>query len=166
MAGILRHSTRHGGRLTAARPARPDARPVRHDALNWSTALSLRNRPLPACSVRPARLVLDWSGPLLHGVFYKAVYRPAILRANRLAGRAVLAPAQTFHALRHSYASLCDAAGIPTVKVSRFIGHSKPSTTETIYMHLFADDHADEIAALGGLASPDRGATYVVRLRR
>ncbi|RAU93500.1 site-specific integrase [Mycobacterium colombiense] len=113
-----------------------------------------------------ARLVLDWSTPLLHGAFYKAVYRPAVLRANRHAGRAVIPPALTFHALRHSYASLCVAAGIPTHKVSRFMGHSKPSTTETIYMHLFADDYADEMAALGGLARPHLGATNVVRLRR
>ena len=31
------------------------------------------------------RLVLDWTQPLRHATFYKAVYRPAVLRANRLA---------------------------------------------------------------------------------
>lgn len=36
--------------------------------------------------------------PLRHGVFYKAVYRPAVLRANRLAGYAALLPALGFHA--------------------------------------------------------------------
>jgi hypothetical protein len=30
------------------------------------------------------RLVFDWSEPLRHGAWYKAVYRPAVLRANRL----------------------------------------------------------------------------------
>jgi integrase len=30
------------------------------------------------------RLVLDWTAPLNHAAFYKAVYRPAVLRANRL----------------------------------------------------------------------------------
>ncbi|WP_231965612.1 MULTISPECIES: tyrosine-type recombinase/integrase [unclassified Mycobacterium] len=47
----------------------------------------------------------------------------------------MLPPALGFHALRHTYASLCVAAGIPTVKVSRFMGHAKPSTTG---IHLYA----------------------------
>lgn len=112
-----------------------------------------------------ARLVLDWDSPLRHGVFYKAVYRPAVLRANRHAGYAAIPPALAFHALRHTYASLCVAAGIPTVKVSRFMGHAKPSTTESIYMHLFADDHADTMAALGAMAARERQASNVIRLR-
>jgi integrase len=33
------------------------------------------------------RLVLDWAKPLRHATFYKAVYRPAVLRANRLTPR-------------------------------------------------------------------------------
>lgn len=115
-----------------------------------------------------ARLVLDWGGPLRHGVLYKAVYRPAVLRANLHAGYAALPPALGFHALRHTYASLCVAAGIPTVKVSRFMGHAKPSTTESIYMHLFAEDHADEMDALGAMApaKPAAAANNVVPLHR
>jgi hypothetical protein len=31
-----------------------------------------------------ARLVLDWVEPLRHGTFYKAVFQPTVLRANRL----------------------------------------------------------------------------------
>jgi integrase len=125
------------------------------------TGVKAPAKPLPA-PARPAaalarltvteaqaRLVLDWGEPLRHGVFYKAVYRPAVMRTNRLAGHAVLPPALSYHALRHTYASLCVAAGIPTRKVSRYMGHSKPSTTEGIYMHLLTDDHADEMAALG-----------------
>jgi hypothetical protein len=46
------------------------------------------------------------------------------------------------------------------------MGHSKPSTTETIYMHLFADDYADEMAALGALAAMPRPKdSNVIRLR-
>ena len=33
-----------------------------------------------------ARLILDWTQPL-HPTFYKAVYRPVVLRANRLTPR-------------------------------------------------------------------------------
>jgi integrase len=35
----------------------------------------------------------------------------------------------TFRALRHTYASLCAAAGIPLLQISRFMGHSKVTTT-------------------------------------
>lgn len=45
------------------------------------------------------------------------------------------------------------------------MGHSKPSTTETIYARLLADDHADAMAALGSMGTePDYGPN-VVKLR-
>lgn len=132
-----------------------------------------------------ARLVLDWATPLRHATFYKAVYRTAVLRANRLAainaaeGLATLQgpataglrppalpPALKFHALRHTYASLCVAAGIPAFDISRFMGHSKPTTTLSIYAHLFEDDHAGNMAALGAIAAPQPSYTgNVVALR-
>jgi hypothetical protein len=95
------------------------------------------------------RLVLDWSAPIRHQTFYKAVFRPSVLRANRLGGDGnVLPPALKFHALRHTYASLCVAAGIPPLQLSRFMGHAKVTTTLSIYTHLFDDDHAETMAAL------------------
>jgi hypothetical protein len=36
-----------------------------------------------------APLMLDWSEQLRHGAWYKAMYRPAALRANRLTPNAV-----------------------------------------------------------------------------
>jgi integrase len=94
------------------------------------------------------RVVLDWSAPIRHQTFYKAVFRPAVARANYLAGNNVLPPTLKFHALRHTYASLCVAAGIPPLQISRFMGHAKITTTLSIYTHLFDDDHADMMAAL------------------
>jgi len=47
------------------------------------------------------RLVLNWSEPLQHGAWYKGVYRPAVLRANRLTPAAALSPELKFHSLRH-----------------------------------------------------------------
>lgn len=47
------------------------------------------------------RLVLDWYAPNRHATFYKAVFRPAVLRANRLTPTAALPPQLKFHALRH-----------------------------------------------------------------
>ncbi|WP_335582830.1 tyrosine-type recombinase/integrase [Mycobacterium adipatum] len=62
------------------------------------------------------------------------MFRPAVARANRLGGsNPVLPPALKFHALRHTYASLCVVAGIPPLQLSRFMGHAKVTTTLSIY---------------------------------
>lgn len=128
---------------------------------------------LAALSVAEAtdRLVLDWSQPLRHQTFYKAVFRPAVLRANRLAHLAgyqgdVLPTKFKFHGLRHTYASLCAAAGIDVADVSRNLGHSKVTTTLDIYTHLFrTDDSASAaMAKLAALATLTR--TNVVPLRQ
>jgi integrase len=105
------------------------------------------------------RLVLDWATPYRHATFYKAVFRPAVVRAIRAATvsgekAAALPTGLTWHALRHTYASLCVAAGLSALEVSRFMGHSKPTTTLAIYTHLFnTDDHADAMAALGAMVA-------------
>jgi integrase len=75
------------------------------------------------------RLVLDWDSPLRHPTFYKAIYRPAVLRTNREAGATVLSPELKFHALRHTYTSLCVAAGIKPAKLSGRMGHANVRTT-------------------------------------
>ena len=79
------------------------------------------------------RLVLDWTTPLRHATFYKAIYRPAVLRANRLRPTAKLSPAQSFHSLRHTYASLCLAAGIRPIDIAELMGHrtSRPRSPST-----------------------------------
>ena len=100
--------------------------------------------------------MLDWTTPLSHAAFYKAVYRSAVLRANRITPTAALPPQLKFHALRHTYASLCIAAGRPPLEIARFMGHAKVTTTLGVYAHLFnTDDHADAMAALGAM---DRAA--------
>ncbi|MGW4479402.1 site-specific integrase [Rhodococcus triatomae] len=112
-----------------------------------------------------ARLTLDWDSPPRHPSFYKSVYRPAVLRANRLTPSAGLPPGLKFHALRHTYASLCVAASIPPLAIARFMGHSKVTTTLSVYAHLFEDDHADAMAALGAMDSTPARASNVIRLR-
>ncbi len=108
--------------------------------------------------------MLDWSEPLRHAAFYDAVYRRAVLRAMRHNPRAGLSAALKFHSLRHTYASLCVAAGIPPLEISRFMGHNKLTTTLGIYAHLFEDDHTDAMAALGAMTGPKPIATNVIRL--
>ena len=51
----------------------------------------------------------------------------------------------TFHALRHTQASLLHAAGVPLAVVSKRLGHSKITTTLGLYTHIFAS--ADDEAA-------------------
>jgi integrase len=117
-----------------------------------------------------ARLVLDWTEPLRHPTFYKAVYRPAVLRANRAAtatgDKTAALPADLrFHALRHTYASLCAAVGLPVREVAKFMGHANTTTTEHIYTHLFdTDDHSDAMAALDALDQPTIHGDNVVPL--
>lgn len=138
----------------------PDGKPTSRDrravVLRQATALA-------ELSVAEAedRLLLDWSEPLRHGGWYKAVYRPAVLRANRLTPSAGLSPELKFHSLRHTYASLCVAAGIPAFDISRFMGHAKPTTTLGIYAHLFEDNHVDAMAALGALGNRIRAENVI-----
>jgi len=122
-----------------------------------------------ALSVQEAcdQLTLDWSAMLRHGSFYRYVYRPAVLRANRLTQSAGLPPTLRFHALRHTYASLCVAAGLPALAIAKFMGHSKVTTTLTVYAHLFEDDHSDAMAALGAMGTPTHAdSDNVVPIRR
>jgi len=79
---------------------------------------------------------------------------------------AVLPPELRFHALRHTYVSLCVAAGIPVLAIARYAGHSKATTTMTVYAHLFEDDHSDAMAALGAMGTPRQTAENVVPIRR
>jgi integrase len=79
--------------------------------------------------------------------------------------RAGLSAALNFHSLRHTYASLCVAAGITPLEIARFMGHAKVTTTLTVYSHLFGDDHAKTMAALEAMAGPKPGAGNVIRLR-
>ena len=131
---------------------KPDVRDPRAVARRQASALAV-----DTVVDAEARLVLSWDAPLRHMTFYKAVYRPAVLRAG------VLSPELKFHSLRHTYASLCVAAGIPPLEIARFMGHAKVTTTLTVYAHLFEDDHADAMDALGAMSMPH--GRNVIRLR-
>jgi integrase len=148
---------------TGVRALDADGKPASQDrraaVLRQATALA-------ELSVAEAedRIVLDWSEPLRHCAWYKAVYRPAVLRANRLTPTAALSPELKFHSLRHTYASLCVAAGIPAFDISRFMGHSKVTTTMSVYAHMFEDDHSIAMTALGAIGNRIR-AENVIQLR-
>ena len=44
------------------------------------------------------------------------------------------------------------------------MGHANVTTTLTVYTHLFADDHADAMAALGATVAPKAEADNVIPL--
>ncbi|UQC06987.2 tyrosine-type recombinase/integrase [Mycobacterium intracellulare] len=159
-----------GTRLTTPRPTGRRATPgapgaattgVEEAAPNATAKVRARRQAdaLAGLTVEDAekRLVLDWAEPLRHPTFYKAVYRPAVLRANRLTPTAKVDTEQSFHSLRHTYASLCLAAGIRPIDIAELMGHRDVKTTLTVYTHLFdTDDHTGNMAALGalGIAKP------------
>ena len=52
---------------------------------------------------------------------------------RKVVAAAGLAPGGTPRELRHSFVSLLSDAGVPIERISRLVGHSGTSTTETIY---------------------------------
>jgi integrase len=151
-----------GMRLTSPKPTG-----VRATSPTRQTAKERQAAALAKLSVAEAeaRLMLDWDASLRHSTFYKAVFRPAVLRANRLTRDTALPPTLKFHSLRHTYASLCIAAGIKPEKLSQRMGHAKITTTLTVYVHLFPEDDASEdMAALGAMAPPKPKADNVIPL--
>jgi integrase len=64
-------------------------------------------------------------------------------------------PRVSFHALRHTHASLLIAKGHDVVRISRRMGHAKPTVTLNIYGHLF--DKVDTAAATVIEAALTRG---------
>jgi integrase len=54
----------------------------------------------------------------------------------------------TFHALRHTHASMLIDAGIDIVKISKRLGHANVSTTLDVYAHLFAAKEDKSAAAI------------------
>ena len=57
-------------------------------------------------------------------------------------------PPLTLHGLRHSFASIANAKGIPMYNIGKALGHSSPSTTSKIYTHLLDPDHRDMLGKM------------------
>jgi integrase len=68
-----------------------------------------------------------------------------VSRAWRRAVVVLKLPAVTFHALRHTHASMLINAGVDILTISRRLGHSKAAITLDVYGHLIGG--ADEAAA-------------------
>jgi integrase len=76
-------------------------------------------------------------GYLFQGRKYKLVIRRTDQQAfQRATARAGLPPEFIPHSLRHLYASVALAEGIPITEVSRWLGHNSIEVTHQIYGHL------------------------------
>jgi integrase len=62
-------------------------------------------------------------------------------------------PKVTFHSLRHTHASALIRAGLDVVRVSRQLGHSKPTITLSTYAHEFEEADSGAADAIGKLLS-------------
>lgn len=70
--------------------------------------------------------------PLASGDICRRLARPPCVR--KVTGAAGLNPADwTPRELRHSFVSLLSDAGVPIEQISRLVGHSGTTTTETVY---------------------------------
>ena len=56
-----------------------------------------------------------------------------------------------FHGLRHTYATLMLANGVPPKVVQERLGHSKVAMTMEVYAHVLPTMQADAAAMLGAL---------------
>jgi integrase len=57
-------------------------------------------------------------------------------------------PRVSFHALRHTHASMLIAAGLDVVSICRRLGHGRPSVTLDVYGHLIERNEDKMVAAL------------------
>ncbi|MBP9128341.1 MAG: tyrosine-type recombinase/integrase, partial [Elusimicrobia bacterium] len=69
-------------------------------------------------------------------------------------------PNFTFHCLRHSFTAHMLSNGVPIYKVSKMLGHSTVTTTESHYGHLDKRVLSDEIRHIDGIitSSVDLGS--------
>lgn len=57
-------------------------------------------------------------------------------------------PPLTLHGLRHSFASIANAQGASLFDIGKALGHSTPSTTGKIYMHLLDQTHEGTVSRI------------------
>lgn len=62
-------------------------------------------------------------------------------------------PGVTFHALRHTHASMLIDAGLDVVRISKRLGHADPSITLRVYAHLFQKRDDKSAEAINSLVS-------------
>lgn len=54
-------------------------------------------------------------------------------------------PRLTLHGLRHTFATIASAQGVPLFDIGKAMGHSTPATTGRIYTHLVDRTHEETL---------------------
>ncbi|EMY35751.1 phage integrase family protein [Arthrobacter crystallopoietes BAB-32] len=67
--------------------------------------------------------------------FYRYSFKPA--------AKATGHPTLKFHELRHTFASLMVSFGVSMFELSRLMGHSSITVTDSIYAHMYKKDYSD-----------------------
>lgn len=159
---------------------------VRNALTHWDelkgpkSRAGIRNFPMPRHVVQMLR---DWigehyvpnkrelifrgprDGKLESGEFHEHQWRP-FLAAAGVPEADDRGKRYTFHAFRHFTTSYLIDAGVPPADVSKLIGHSKVSTTLSIYAHSIRDTGShratvEEVAArLGATRAPQPRLTH------
>lgn len=115
-------------------------------------AIAMLERQRDLVSVARGRAGDRWHEQDL--IFPSAVGTPLLASNLRRAVNAIAARAGLarfpIHALRHTSASLMADAGVPINALAAQLGHSMPSTTWNLYVHLFAARQDEAAMAAAG----------------
>jgi integrase len=65
-------------------------------------------------------------------------------------------PEIVLHELRHTFASLSNAAGIPSFNIGKALGHASPSITQKIYTHILDQTHSSAVQGVAAIADQMR----------
>jgi integrase len=100
------------------------------------------------------RLVLGMGKPdettlVLSDIEGRMISPHSVSRAWRMACKTRRLPRVSFHALRHTHASLLIRKGVDILTISRRLGHSKASVTLDVYGHLIG---GADVAAANAMA--------------
>jgi len=135
--------------------------------LKFRVAGQFRDIPLPAYVAEAIDKHIASHGTTPDGYLFQGRMHKLVIRRTyqkdfeRSAARAGLPPEFTPHSLRHCYASIALAKGIPITEVSRWLGHKSIAVTHETYGHLvpaswdrartvFDDAHrADQLPSTG-----------------
>jgi integrase len=110
--------------------------------LKFRVAGQFRDIPLPAYVAEAIDKHIASHGTTPDGYLFQGRKRKLVIRRtyqedfDRSAARAGLPPEFTPHSLRHCYASIALAKGIPITEVSRWLGHKSIAVTHETYGHL------------------------------
>lgn len=95
--------------------------------------------PIESCVLKDYVVVNELNQPIHPG--YLSTLFGRFIRKNKL-------PHVTLHGLRHTMASVGNAAGLTLFDISKILGHSSPDVTGKIYTHLFDNTQKESIAKI------------------